>query len=80
MSLNTRRITYAKYKRKAAENTSPSEGLVLFSEGPEINFLIYFFKKLGDPLSFFVLDLSLLNSGLSAACVVRNAWEKVCEF
>jgi hypothetical protein len=39
-----------------------------------------FLRKLGDTMNFFFLDLRLLKSGFSAACVVRKAWEKVCEF
>jgi hypothetical protein len=78
MSLSTRRITYTKCKPEAAENIYPTKGFVLLSEGPEK--YILFLRKLGDTVSFFVLDLNLLKSGFSAAYVVRKAWVKVCEF
>jgi hypothetical protein len=56
-----------------------AQGFVLLSEGPPKLFL-FIFKKLGDIVRFFVFDLSLLKSCFSAACFVRKAWEKVCEF
>jgi len=79
MSLSTRRITYTKYESEAAENTYPTKLFFLLSEGPEKNFSL-FLRKLGDNVNFFVLELRLLKSGFSAACVVRKAWEKVCKF
>jgi hypothetical protein len=50
-----------------------------FLRDPKKNFSL-FLRKLGNTVNFFVLDLRLLKSGFSAACVVRKAWEKVCKF
>jgi hypothetical protein len=75
MSLSTRRIPYTKYEPEAAENTYPTKVFFSFLKDPK---KIVFLRNLGYTVNFFVLDLRLLKSGFSAACIVRKAWEKVC--
>ena len=65
---------YTKYKPEAAQNTSSTPDFVILSDGE---------RKMGkrwDTVSVFVLDLSILKSGFSAAYFVRKAWQKVREF